>query len=346
MGVTIPPDFCAHCHEVTLEHLESHQGLSYKTCATAGCHNYHDNTALAPSFLLTNYGKADTLGRPRVPIPEALKRWLAAGNKQREALALEDADAPPAQTRAPTLMKDWHGSAHAAAGINCTDCHNDANSGTWIDKPGHPSCATCHSDEVRGFLKGKHGMRLGAGLPAITPKEARLPMKPNAPHSGLSCSSCHEPHRYDRQFAAQEACIQCHDDTHTRAYKDSPHFALWQRELSGELPAGSGVSCATCHLPREVHGSNTVVIHDQNANLRPNEKMLQNTCLHCHGQHFAMSALADRKLIDLNFKGRPGTLHEGMSWTVESAIKRGDQDIINLKKYLKSTTRTEPNPKQ
>ncbi len=49
MGVTIPEDFCAHCHEVTLKNLESHKHLEFNTCGGAGCHNYHDNIALRAS---------------------------------------------------------------------------------------------------------------------------------------------------------------------------------------------------------------------------------------------------------------------------------------------------------
>jgi DNA-binding transcriptional LysR family regulator len=65
----------------------------------------------------------------------------------------------------------------------------------------------------------------------------------------------------------------CHNDSHTRNYRDSPHFALWQAEIAGEVPAGRGVSCATCHLPRESHkaakGTRVLVQHNQNLNLRP-----------------------------------------------------------------------------
>ena len=35
----------------------------------------------------------------------------------------------------------------------------------------------------------------------------------------------------------------------------------------------SGVSCATCHLPRIEGDQGVWVNHDQNANLRPNETM-------------------------------------------------------------------------
>ncbi len=341
MAVTVPGDYCAHCHEVTLENLESHRDLSFKSCATAGCHNYHDNTALAPSFLLKNYGKPEHLPERILPATNPLTRWMDQGHEPRKPLREKDADAPVQHQTDSQITADWHSTAHARAGINCRDCHGVPATGDWVTKPDHTSCAACHEHEVDGFLQGKHGMRLAhKRLGPMTPASARLPMRPDAPHAGLSCNSCHEPHRYDRQFAAQEACIKCHDDAHTRHYENSPHHNLWKLELTGDLPAGSGVSCATCHLPREEHGGAIIVNHNQNANLRPNEKMLRNTCMTCHSQQFAMDALADPHLIERNFTGRPTTRHPGIGWTVESAIKRGDEDIIKLQRYLESLSNT------
>jgi formate-dependent nitrite reductase cytochrome c552 subunit len=134
-------------------------------------------------------------------------------------------------------------------------------------------------------------------------------MKSTASHRELSCSACHGAHTFDTRQAAVESCMDCHDDAHTLAYQDSTHYALWRAELDGSLPPGSGVSCATCHLPRERHaeGSTTRVLvqHNQNANLRPNEKMLRTVCLDCHGLGFALDALADPALVRANFRGRP-----------------------------------------
>src|SRR5690606_18596322 len=87
------------------------------------------------------------------------------------------------------------------------------------------------------------------------------------------------------------------------------HYELWRKELAGTAPAGSGVSCATCHMPRVDHrspeGKRTLVHHNQNDNLRPNEKMLRSVCMNCHGLGFSIDALADPALVGANFKGRP-----------------------------------------
>jgi hypothetical protein len=66
------------------------------------------------------------------------------------------------------------------------------------------------------------------------------------------------------------------------------------------------VTCATCHLPRGPDDDgNLWVNHNQNDNLRPNEKMIRTACGTCHGLPFAIDALADPKLISRNFSGQP-----------------------------------------
>ena len=336
MGVTVPPDYCAHCHQVTLDTLPSHQNLEFHTCATAGCHNYHDNIALAPSFLLKHYGEENNLTQQLVNEADALARWLSDGNEKRPPLTAAKADAPESQLKDKTITHDWQHTAHAQAGINCSDCHDDPKTGVWIPQPDHTSCQSCHDLEVTDFLKGKHGMRLAHQLTAMTPGEARQPMKASSAHRDLSCSSCHQPHRYDREFAAHKACLQCHDDAHSNSYQNSSHFRAWTEELSGAAPERSGVSCATCHLPREIRDDHVVVNHNQNANLTPNEKMLRNVCMDCHGLQFSMDALSDKALIDRNFVGQPTQSHPGIGWTVDAAVERGNEDIIALKKFLES----------
>jgi formate-dependent nitrite reductase cytochrome c552 subunit len=68
---------------------------------------------------------------------------------------------------------------------------------------------------------------------------------------------------------------------------------------------GSGVSCATCHLPREGHGQSVSAQHDQSANLRPRDKMVRSVCMNCHGVGFSLDALADESLVRRNFNGLP-----------------------------------------
>jgi hypothetical protein len=47
------------------------------------------------------------------------------------------------------------------------------------------------------------------------------------------------------------------------------------------------------------------VQHNQNDNLRPNEKMIRSVCMNCHGLKFSIDALADPELVKRNFIGLP-----------------------------------------
>lgn len=124
-----------------------------------------------------------------------------------------------------------------------------------------------------------------------------------------AAGAAHKAHRFDTRHAAVEACLGCYDDAHSRAYRASPHGRLWMAERAGRDAPGSGVSCATCHMPREAHQREGHAIvrvqHNQNRNLRPNEKMVRSVCLNCHGLGFSLAALGSPRLVARNFGGRP-----------------------------------------
>lgn len=313
MGVTISADHCSHCHtELSLER-PSHRDLSPESCEAAGCHNYHDNTALYEDFLAKHLDEAETFPQAALPRRNHAEVERLLAKKPRRALTLAEHDAPEDLAPHPRLLADWARTAHARGGANCRDCHSAKDPKTaltiWRKRPDEGNCRECHREEVEGFLSGKHGMRQALGLPPPTPAMARQPMRPGTHDKALGCNSCHKAHRYDTRLAAVEACLGCHDDRHSRSYKASPHFRLWLEEGAGRAVPGSGVSCATCHLPRKTHRrqglSVTRIEHNQNENLRPNEKMVRGVCLSCHGLAFSLDALADRSLIERNFKGRP-----------------------------------------
>lgn len=313
MGVTVPRDFCLACHQDIAKERPSHRDLDFATCADAGCHKFHDNRALYEAFLVKHAGEAKLLDKPQVPERNFSKaRYELSGQPPPTALTSAQHNAPVAVRVNTTLLADWSESAHARAGVNCMDCHTSSQApqdNAWIERPTYTMCERCHAHENSGFLGGKHGMRLAAQLPAMSPALARQPMKSAVLKKELSCGSCHNTHGFDTKTAAARACLRCHDDAHSKRYRSSAHYLLWKKELSGELPAGSGVSCATCHLPREVQraqGRDLIrVQHNQNANLRPNEKMLRDVCLRCHGLEFALNALADATLVHNNFNGSP-----------------------------------------
>ena len=325
MGVTLPNNYCFKCHYDVAENRPSHKGMEFSTCASAGCHNFHDNRGLYEDFLAKHLHEPDMLPELHLKPLSQVEAYqiLSTYPLQRypiKPVATASSDQPMTVKNDSKITQDWMDTAHSKSGVNCTACHEQKQKGStdpvWLDKPDHTACKSCHSDQTKGFLSGKHGMRLAQGLSPMTPAMARSEMKKTAHAKELSCVSCHSAHRFDTQHAAVEACMGCHDDKHTNAYKQSAHFDLWYQEVNGQAEKNTGVSCATCHLPRKdvKHDGKTFVVaeHNQNDNLRPNEKMLRSVCMQCHGVGFSIDALADRKLVEKNFSGKPGAHIESL----------------------------------
>jgi predicted CXXCH cytochrome family protein len=320
-SVTVAADFCFGCHSTVTSDRPSHAGLAADSCASSGCHNYHDNRATYRDFLQRHRGEPEL--RPGAHVA-ALPPWPRPAQPP-------VAEVPPDERHdgIEEATRDWQASAHAAGQVGCPTCHQPDREWRWtVDDS---VCASCHGDQRAAFVSGKHGMRLAVGLSAMTPATARLPMRGDAAGKALGCGSCHTAHRYNRVSAAVIACEGCHDDSHTLAYRASPHFQAWQRELAGDAPAGSGVSCATCHLPRQIirardRVAGVRVQHDQNANLRPPDRMARDVCLTCHGLGFSLAALADPALVARNFRGQPGPVVTGMTLVEKGAARDGNQN--------------------
>ncbi len=327
MGVTLAEDFCYRCHEDVAEDRPSHDGLAFDSCDDAGCHNYHDNRALYEDFLVANAN-----GHWLKDAPQSLAR--TAFDKEMKKVLDENRanpapDAPAVWLSEPALSH-WQASQHAQAGVNCTDCHEQSSvdsSGLreWVEKPAIPVCIDCHQNEFKGFTEGKHGMKLAgmqakdvAEMKAMSPGDARLPFHEDALETSLTCNSCHSTHRFDTQVAAVDACLGCHADEHAVAFESSPHASA--RSPEGEPQ----VTCATCHLPRvpDEPGAELTEVsvwHNQNATLRPNEKMIRPVCMNCHSLAFSLDALADPELIRTNFTGQPARHVESIEMAVERA---------------------------
>lgn len=317
MGVTLPMDYCYHCHQTIAEERPSHEGMGYDTCATAGCHNFHDNKALYEDFLLKHADQPNLIEPAKVPV-------LAYQTEQDKALTKRDANEPHEVKVDSLIYQEWEADIHAAAGVNCMDCHSVVRGGGWVAKPGHTVCKQCHETQTEGFLSGRHGMRLAQELSPMQPAMARLPFKEAALHKTLDCNACHAAHNYDTHTAAVSACLSCHDDQHSVEYTKSPHYTLWfDARTSGSIE--EGVSCATCHMPRveiKVNGEKIIAVqHNQNDNLRPNEKMIRTVCLHCHGLEFSIDALADPSLITNNFQSEPSVHIESIDMAVARDLK-------------------------
>lgn len=321
MGLTQPEDYCQACHADIAEERPTHIGLGFTTCLTAGCHNFHDNSALFEAYLTEHRNDDDF--KPDAEAVRPMRDFAARYVKEQQekgkavvALTRVDMDAPKDVQVSEEHLVAWETTAHAKAGVNCSDCHlpdHDAGLSVWDDVPTLEVCRSCHKEEAHGFLGSRHGMRIDAGLDPMRPDLARLPMKASSDGREMNCNACHGGHAFDTTFAAADACMQCHDDPHTRNYTNSIHAQLWRDEVAGEAPAGSGVSCATCHLPRVVHTEGSrewvQVQHNQNDFLRPNEKMIRPVCTTCHGVPFAIDALADAALTEANFDAPPRGPH-------------------------------------
>ena len=320
MGLTMPADYCWHCHQEVADSRPSHRGLAFDSCAKSGCHNYHDNRALYEKFLDDHHGQPDHLDIAALPLrqPEP--------HRDGEPLSTSEADHSIEAPIDPVIMQDWEQTAHAAAGVNCSHCHHTGEGVAWSDKVTTDQCGSCHAAELKSFQTGKHGMRLALGLPAMTPAQARLPMHSGAEHVNLDCNACHAGHRFDTRYAAAEACLQCHADDHSLAYIKSSHADLWADEIAGRAAAGSGVSCASCHLPRLQGDDGIWVNHDQNANLRPSETMARQVCTNCHSLEYSLSSLSEARVVESCFSIAPSVRNESVQmahdWFEQQAAKR------------------------
>lgn len=317
MGVTMPDDVCFKCHQEIAKDRPSHKGMKFNTCASAGCHNFHDNRALYEDFIAKHLDEPAVLEPAKNPARADLRMYTSGSTYPLakyplKALGMDDKDSPPTVS-VKDIERDWLETRHSQAGVNCRACHLQGSDteANWVNKPAHDICEQCHKTESEGFLAGKHGMRLAQKLSPMTPAMARIEMHKDAHDKQLTCISCHGAHKFDTQHAAIEACLGCHNDAHSRNYKHSKHYQVLEKALAAN-DTDAGVSCATCHFPRITHKDNGKALiqvqHNQNDNLRPNEKMIRSVCMNCHGLGFSIDALADPGLIANNFSGQP-TLH-------------------------------------
>lgn len=302
LGVTLPEDYCHRCHSDIADDRPSHQGLAFDSCDDAGCHNFHDNRALYEDYLLNHLDSPDEL-----PDQRSLSLSHGAPSGAHAAPVYGLAALPEHQRAA------LEGSAHGRMNVGCPACHAHADPAA-DEALRVERCGECHLRQLGGWLAGRHGMRVAVELSPLKVSSARAEMRPEAKHRTLTCDSCHSAHAADTRRAAVDACTECHADEHTRSYEASAHAALWRKELAGDGPAGSGVSCATCHMPRVHDQVNDIVYveHNQNENLRPNDKMVRSVCERCHGPGFALAALADDALVRSNFSAFPRAPHESM----------------------------------
>ena len=197
----------------------------------------------------------------------------------------------------------WQGSAHALAEVNCSSCHQDQQT-KLVTQPTIESCQSCHEFAVGTFGWGKHGVRINEGLSPLTPAMAHLPMKQSALDKEMTCNACHNVHSVNTLTAAVDACLTCHNDNHSRNYRNSEHAQVFAaKELV--RPDAESVTCATCHLPRQVEGEAVLVNHNNTYTLLPRDRMVKEVCLNCHGMEYSYRSIFDNELVEANFDHPP-----------------------------------------
>ncbi|HHP7231364.1 MAG TPA: cytochrome c3 family protein [Xenococcaceae cyanobacterium] len=209
------------------------------------------------------------------------------------------------QSQLQEIEQQWQSSVHALNEVNCSSCHLAENTKAFIAKPTETSCQSCHENSVTTFLLGKHGIRTLEGLSPLTPAMAHLPMQESALNKPMNCNTCHNVHTVNTYEAAVDSCLACHDDNHSRNYRNSPHSQIVADLGVLPRPSSSSVTCATCHLPREIAGETVFVNHNNTYTLKPGDRMVKEVCLNCHGLEHAYNSIFDAELVEANFVRPP-----------------------------------------
>ncbi|MEL6441932.1 MAG: cytochrome c3 family protein [Cyanobacteria bacterium J06621_8] len=209
------------------------------------------------------------------------------------------------EARLLEIEQQWQTSAHALGDVNCSSCHQNQDTNQFVLRPTEESCRSCHENGVETFLIGKHGIRTLEGLSPLTPAMAHLPMQQDALDKQMNCNACHNVHTVNTFTAAVDSCLTCHRDNHSLNYQNSPHGQMLLEVGTLPRPNAELVTCATCHLPREVAGDQVLVNHNNTYTLKPRDRMVKEVCMNCHGVEHAYNSIFDDELVEANFARPP-----------------------------------------
>ena len=325
-SVSVPTTFCIGCHAEVRQERPSHTEFSDSGCASAGCHNYHDNRALYRDFLAKDRGAPRLRADPRVPTRTAFDGQAAAppppplpapdlpATFNPDPGGENGSDSRWASNILPAIT-EWSQSAHAQAGVNCSGCHQRG--------PGN----NCRR---RG---GRHRLRQLPPRPAsrIPRRQARhAPQRRGRPHvpghgPGAHESGGVEPHARLHLLSWGPSLrpdpgrgVRLRGLPQRRAHPQLPRLGPLHRLAQGAAAAGPRRHRGLLrHLPpaplrparapaRSARpGQGIRVEHNQNGNLRPNDRMWREVCIHCHSAGFSLAALVDPGLVMGNFTGEP-----------------------------------------
>lgn len=139
------------------------------------------------------------------------------------------------QFRKPGFIGTW-----AFTGVQCEACHgpgrvhaaSPSKANIKIDRSA-ALCGTCH--------------RRGTDMGVIPVAGGFIEHRPTymehlaGPHKGLTCVTCHDPHRRAREIKPAATCESCH----TRAAAD----------FRGSRHQRAAITCAGCHMPNIVRNA-------------------------------------------------------------------------------------------
>ena len=222
------------------------------------------------------------------------------------------------------ITAQWQGSVHALNDVNCASCHQGQETKEFVSSPNHESCQSCHEASVDTFLLSKHGIRQLEGKSPLTPAMANLPMHSDVLSKQMNCNACHSVHSANTVEASVDACLTCHNDTHSRNYQNSRHAELFAASRELPRPGPGAVSCATCHLPRVIDEFDDTLVrvnHNNTYNLKPQDRMVGDVCMNCHGVEYSYNSIFDLELVEANFD-RPPTLEMQTFDLMEAAEAR------------------------
>ena len=286
-AVTVAADFCVACHAEGEQDVRaarpSHAGLAFDTCASAGCHNYHDNGALYEDFLVKQASRPWVAPEPvharsaddraqalpegalairpaaQTNAPAVPRSGIARRPRQRSPLAWNTpvpGPPPAAQTNAPATPRN----GIARRPRQRSPLSDPAARDDWAGS-GHAAagvhCAACHApDAVEGASRAE--------------VEARWI---EAPDTGV-CEDCHEPEA--KTFARGRHGMRRHP---LIAAPRDPDRALEAIGLGGLLP--ETVAAWFADPPRPAR----MTVAEARLPMRVDAAPASLDCGACHGPH-------------------------------------------------------------
>jgi hypothetical protein len=176
-------------------------------------------------------------------------------------------------------------SVHGAAGMGCTDCHQEAKP-TFHPAAGFPEvgCATCHPDQAEAYKKTTHGMVWESGQ-----------------ESAPKCQDCHTSHYMrkmnDPQSPVQASrlpgvCVKCHEEARSpggflatlATYRLMGHRKVYLADRYDRR------GCANCHPENTGHAQ---------------KKGAASSCVQCHDRSLSSPLLLGPIHFKMSFADQP-----------------------------------------